>query len=346
MKLKHFYLVFPLILSCSHQAKTCLTETEIETVIGKLKPAYENMIAKDAAPMNMERTCHKAKFSIDKYIIMVYSDAKNGGAHGRLVKDNGLRTEAEAKECLDTAITSLSRTNIPGFTELLRLHKNQNPEQWADPDIGPMNWVHCRAIGDEYWESIRTLAHELNHESVGPSCVYVMETQKTLCLKIPEDLPTISIGKVDLSFITHPAAKDFFQKLQTTYFEALNQPFNTLLDELNAYTVTNMTWRGELEFIGKDIVIDKEGHRAGFPLPYFLLTSANYLVQLKDQNPRLYRLTFRQTENGKITSMLLKRAEAEWLKTIEALKKNGSEVKDFEKALFEKYKALRREIKF
>ncbi len=343
-------LIVLVVSACTSLSKKetlgCLQDKQVSSVLRVLeKLADTDVNSSNSLKANsklIETTCNKRVYEKNSYRLLVYQNpvAADGVVQGSISNIENVGS----KECLFAAVSQAGVLS-PSFKEIIDLHKQKWSWLWDDYDIGPAKWLNCKDRKTSDWfESIATFIHELNHEIREGSCLRFAKDSSNLCFDLDSALPLRSIAKLE-SFPTKNsnqlAGLIFFQK---TYLTDLDQPPLYLFDELNSYILTTRAYSNILKKNGQSAIF-KEESRPVIVLPLFLLYSVLYVERLSKSHPDLYKKNFvLKPENITALKMLLAEGENTYRSWLFILKENSKPQKEVEKNLWEDY--LRERSKF
>lgn len=297
----------------------------------------------DREPKLLTKSCQKQSYQIssDKQFIVYYNPKKE--IRGELQNTN-TNTKKSTKACLKKAEKDIASLNIPWSKKLLSKSKHYHDWRWSDPDIGPHTWLSCNnQTSYEYYSSLATFLHELNHDVAKSSCIYSAQTDKQICFHLDKELPLRGIAKADDFSSQQQDLHRRLRAVQDLYMNHVNKPPITLFGELSSFIVSSDIQARILKEKGSEIFIYRDYMRAPSMVPLFAFYTVNYLEKLKKLKPKLYHDNFVvHKKNRQSLSLLLAQAQKthdQWQNTLSEL---DMPAYDYEKSYWEKFLKLRK----
>jgi hypothetical protein len=289
----------------------------------------------------VEESCHKRKYIVgDRMIILV--NLPDGVVKGRTYNE-----AQDPKQCLARGLETIKSYDSSIYNKILEKHQKLYPHEWSDPDLSPVSWLDCAGTQAAFDFSVTVFLHELTHQLADEKkqCIYMAVAQKDLCFDFPKDLPPRSYGKLGHFPTMNQEVLTVLNNLQKLYLGDIDQPFLTLLDELNTYTLSNENYLALLKKWGDKRLFDYDGKRPAIFSTIFYKLTMNYLSRLEKEHTKLFNKTFRENKlNQKAIlelAQICARIYQEWG---EELKKNQRSQRDWERTLFEEAVALQKKI--
>lgn len=325
------------------KAASCWNEERASFVLDKLTKVSNSMNGGKSLDVALvEETCRKRKYSIgDKYIVLL--NEVGGEVNGKIV-----RKSDDPKACMDRALKDIEKLKSAVDDKIIGMHKQMYAKDWSDPDTSPVSWLNCGGDQNAFDDSVAILLHELTHglKITEMQCVYHAVSQKYLCFRLPKELPLRSYGKLDNFSTDDENTIKALEIIQKIYLTDVDQPLYMLIDELNAYTLSNYNYHELFKKYGTKRFFDKEGKRPGIFLPLFYKITVNYLSKLQKDNKRLYMETFLvNTSNRTNMKELLLKVRETYLAWAKYLKARKQAEKPWERKLFDEAQAIEATLK-
>lgn len=322
--------------------KACWDEEKVNTILQKLTSVSTTMNDNVAHKLELKvDTCKKRKYSIgNSFIILV--NGKNG------ISGKTLNIAEDPKLCMERALDMIRELKSDVDDKIIKIHQQMHADQWADIDLSPVGWLNCNGTQNQFDDSVATLLHELNHQIRldDMKCMYVALSKKYLCFQLPKILPLRSYGKLESFSTDDENAIKALNSIQQIYLTNIDEPFFLLLDELNAYTLTNFNYHEFLRKFPQKRFFDIDGKRTGVFSPLFYKITVNYLSRLQKENKKLYMEAFLiNTMNRSNIKELLFTVRKTYLAWQKYLKARKLEEKPFEKKLFDEAQAIEATLK-
>jgi hypothetical protein len=328
----------------------CIRDDKAKDLLNTLEPTVDGLAAMNTAIKKTdetaltERLCSKRTFTRNGYRIVIFQRPSDPAHRLYSTISPPKNYEISPRECLARARKDLRDLGAGFGLQIMNLHDEKY--KWIsqdDGDIGPAKWLVCsKEKTAEYWSSLGNLIHELNHELSRRNCLVSAIGQDPMCLMFPQGLPAPAGARITQFKAANPEHLKKLNEIQDLYLNTLNQPINSIIDELNAYILTAKIQSLVLDHHGPLAIIDPANHsRYAELLPLFQVLIARYFTSLKVTHPELYNRTMNRERLGVFLRTIVDNAEAthnEWLATI---KKHNIELYDFEKDLNEQYAKLK-----
>ena len=329
----------------------CLNDISTAPVLTELEKATDIVNTPGASTVLIKDVCEKRIYTRGKYRMVVFHPP---GAQPTpqwppaLTRVEGFAalnlpevSKAAAAQCLAQAGDDLHRFGLE--PELLDTYRQENPELWSDPDVGPARYLNCSGGRDAaYYFSLMLMVHEVTHQLTSDNgrCLFLGYPPGKMCFSIPPTLPSASIAILKEFPAEDGKVIERLGKAQDLYLVDLsrvNQGPLFLFNELNAYTAGNETMTAIVQHDGI-AKLYHDGHRTPEMLPLLTLWVARYLAEMKNRDPDFYSETLApDTDDGRNVRSLLARADESYAAWIAALSKAGKREEQPEHDLWQEY---------
>jgi hypothetical protein len=293
---------------------SCLTENAIRNVMPDLEILADKFNPSPSNKTELKNsTCTKRTYERAGYRIVIYKDKfwspelAQGAIHP-------MKSEVDAPDvCLKRTLTKVEELGNPGLNLIIKKAKVKLGERWTDPELGPVSWIKCEDKDSlEYYDSVTIMLHELTHLLIRDNCLYVPFGDRFACVSLPSSLPPIAEARVN--FDTYEKTiQDHINKAQDVYMGKgrEKETFLSLLDELNAYTVSLETALSFLEKKGKDTIYGPYDFRIMQYLPFVAFNIQLFLKKLKKNDPALFQRVFvADKKNQEALNFLISNSES------------------------------------
>ena len=331
-----------IIASCSSPAikkneSSCWNEKLSTQIYDQLLSVFRTMDSIDSQSKTykevqlVESSCNKRKYIYGDHMFVLVN-------HKDTIEAKSFHISDDPKKCLDRGLSLVNSLHSVVYQSLIERHREKYPMEWNDPDLSPVSWLQCGEKGLEFDESVTTMLHEMTHElrAKERQCLWLAVDQKELCFELPNILPLRSYGKIDHFPTFDPNAIRGLTALQKMYLTDTDQPLIMLLDELNAYTLTNKNYLDRYMKFGRmGIFKESDGKRYGIFVPVFYEYLMLYLSRLKKDDLKLYNNVFRANKTNNISiKELMSTSKKTYESWIRYLKTQHELPKDFENNLY------------
>jgi len=330
----------------------CITpeaiKSRVESTTGVVKKMMSQFVEKDQKLPDrlelVERTCTKWTYNYLGTKVIFY---KNPAAPVTEIEGE-FRNTGEDKtaklpfdQCRSRVLEDYKTIGADFALRLLEKDAVKTPWKANDPDLGPFHFVKCNVQRDfDYWISLDTLAHETSHDLEDKHCILLAYEQTPACLSFPAPLPKPTVAMIKKMPTTHKKWAQTYEAIQHMYVADLEDSLQTILDELNSYTVS--TRINTLAFKAHP----RELWKAPFVqnLPLFQTVIARYLTELQKSNPVAYKSIMNDSVTQTSLKKLLAAGERAWSEWKSAIQAQGHKPTDLETNVWQEYQQLKPKI--
>ncbi len=322
-----FFLFVIFITSCAVKPKAsqCVDERIAQEMLKMITPMLNRMDGDSKSPFVLTKdACWKRTYTRNERQVIVYVDPVKKTTH--MDTSNVKGPESEIRACLDRGLI-LAKSLDPELNgKILSENQKKKGHYFWDMDVGAVKWLKCSAEETpEWYESVGTMLHELNHENKTETCLFDPYGNQPLCFTDVKSLPLRSVAAFSKVPVSEKKAAEGLLQVQGLYLTDSDQPYDMLLDELLSYSTTLHNFNKTLTNFGATKLYDKDGTRAGALLPFMQILVIRYLIKVWESDRKLFEehllLKEKNWQNLKILMGYAEHEYQSWVKSLHKAKK-------------------------